>query len=787
MTRFLFPAILAGSLVLSSCSQSPQKMVETGNKYHDQKKYKEASILYRKALTKDKANAEAYYREGINLMDQAPLAGGREAASRLIVEAAGFFRKAVDLDPKNTDAAVRAAEVYIGIYMSDKNRFKALLPDVEELKYIILKNDPNSYAGARLQGIIFLGKPDNAKALEWLEKADKMKPFSRDMYSPMMALYTGEQKLDQAEKYSQDFIAHDKTFPTPYAFLEAIYTKEDQKDKKEALLEERLQNLPGPESIERLAAFYALSGRVPEGEAVVRKTLEDPKTYPDGRLLTGGYYAGMRQYDKALVEFQAGAKEHPDRELVYVEKEIGTLVLLKRMDEAMNMAKELYHKYPKDNRAGELYAATLLDSGLKTHVNESVAELQQLVASNSKNPQLHYLLARAYFEQSRLDPKALDKALAEAEESIHLTKSMTDLKPGEAQALVGAHMVAGRIYEDRGNHAKAIEHADLMLSRQPGNLDGRLIKDRALLGISDIDRAISDLEDLVEKAPAFADAHAYLAGAYLAKRDIAKANEQYIKLDELHDRRGFLGKQTILMTQGKSDEAIKNLQQAVSANPKDLDALFALANFQASSNKLPDAIANYQKILKTGANSEDLWLRLGVCQRILHQNDAALASFEQAQGAAPTSSRGLLERALLLDNIGRRSEAKDVYNKVLGIDPENVIALNNLAFLLADSNTDLDQALSYAERAKKKAPKSADISDTLGFVYYQKNLNREALQELRTASEANPGNSSIHFHLAMALLKSGDRTGAKAEADKALQHASPDELNKIKTFMGGIG
>jgi hypothetical protein len=40
----------------------------------------------------------------------------------------------------------------------------------------------------------------------------------------------------------------------------------------------------------------------------------------------------------------------------------------------------------------------------------------------------------------------------------------------------------------------------------------------------------------------------------------------------------------------------------------------------------------------------------------------------------------------------------------------------------------------------------------------------------------------------MALLKQGDKQGAKAEASKALQTASaPDLQNKIKTFVNQIG
>jgi hypothetical protein len=41
---------------------------------------------------------------------------------------------------------------------------------------------------------------------------------------------------------------------------------------------------------------------------------------------------------------------------------------------------------------------------------------------------------------------------------------------------------------------------------------------------------------------------------------------------------------------------------------------------------------------------------------------------------------------------------------VLKLQPDNPIALNNLAFLLVEGGADLDQALTYAQRAKQKLP-----------------------------------------------------------------------------------
>ena len=147
-------------------------------------------------------------------------------------------------------------------------------------------------------------------------------------------------------------------------------------------------------------------------------------------------------------------------------------------------------------------------------------------------------------------------------------------------------------------------------------------------------------------------------------------------------------------------------------------------------------------------------------------------------------------QATFADEDEEKKEATDAYNKVLSIDPDNALVLNNLAYMTADSgtNANLDQALTYAERAKKRAPDSADVSDTLGFVYYKKDLNSEALRIFRQLTTDHPQNFTFRLHLAMALLKSGDRQSAKDEATKAAQSAAtPDEKSKINSLMSQIG
>ncbi len=122
--KYIAAALCVCALALStSCRPSPQKLLATADKYHAKKQYKEAEILYQKVMVKDKKNAEAYYKGGLNLLD--------EGKPR---DAAQYLRRAVDLEPSNTDAEAKLAEIYVAAYLSAPARLKQLRPDIDDLR-----------------------------------------------------------------------------------------------------------------------------------------------------------------------------------------------------------------------------------------------------------------------------------------------------------------------------------------------------------------------------------------------------------------------------------------------------------------------------------------------------------------------------------------------------------------------------------------------------------------------------------------------------------------------------
>jgi Flp pilus assembly protein TadD len=150
------------------------------------------------------------------------------------------------------------------------------------------------------------------------------------------------------------------------------------------------------------------------------------------------------------------------------------------------------------------------------------------------------------------------------------------------------------------------------------------------------------------------------------------------------------------------------------------------------------------------------------------QETSALDELKAALERDPGQSTPHMLLGMLLESKGDAERAEKHYRSALEADPKLAPAANNLAYLLADQNRELNEALDLAQRAKHSDPEDPVISDTLGFVYYKKGLFDYAIEELTAASEALPDNAVVRYHLGMAYYKKGDRDRAAQELEKAL-------------------
>ena len=117
----------------------------------------------------------------------------------------------------------------------------------------------------------------------------------------------------------------------------------------------------------------------------------------------------------------------------------------------------------------------------------------------------------------------------------------------------------------------------------------------------------------------------------------------------------------------------------------------------------------------------------------------------------------------------RYDAAKEQYAAIAEAEPDNVLALNNLAWLLWNED-DAESALPYAERAVERAPDNPAVADTAGIVHLRLGNTGRALTLLRKAATRLPDNAEVQYHYAQALAAQGNSKEALEVLKRALSN-----------------
>jgi tetratricopeptide (TPR) repeat protein len=125
--------------------------------------------------------------------------------------------------------------------------------------------------------------------------------------------------------------------------------------------------------------------------------------------------------------------------------------------------------------------------------------------------------------------------------------------------------------------------------------------------------------------------------------------------------------------------------------------------------------------------------------------------------------------AVIYDSQKKLDLSEKHYRACLEADPTFAPAANNLAYILAEGDRDLNEALKYAQTAKAALPEDASVADTLGWVYYKKGLYDSAIAEFKASLAKAPENPTIMYHLGLAYYKKGEADKARAELERALK------------------
>jgi putative PEP-CTERM system TPR-repeat lipoprotein len=286
----------------------------------------------------------------------------------------------------------------------------------------------------------------------------------------------------------------------------------------------------------------------------------------------------------------------------------------------------------------------------------------------------------------------------------------------------------------------------------------------AQLAAGETTQAITTFNSLVSAQPDAPAPLLRLARAQAAAKDYDGAIGSLRKAMAL--RPDAIGLQrdiaAVQLAAGNPEEALKEARSLQTARPKEAAGFILEGELQANQKKLAEAANAYAEAYKRQQTAPIAMRLHALLQAAGKPGEAAKVT----AGWLRDHPKDVAVRLYLADGDLRGKDfaaAARGYREVLAIEPNNVIALNNLAWTLGELKD--PGAIGYAEKAMALAPNSAAVADTLGWLLLSKGETKRGTEMLAKAAAAAPNALEIRMHYAKALLKSGDKAGARAELE----------------------
>jgi tetratricopeptide (TPR) repeat protein len=764
LSRILVAICLGLLLFGCGAGTSTEKLTATGDKYFENGKYREASIIYRRAIQKDRMYGPAYYKLGLA---EHRLGRYRPALSALT--------RAVELDPTNQDAYGRLADLYLAVYLYDKEKYESFLSDLQRITETAEQHFPDAFDINRVKAFVALAAEDYPRSLEYFQRASEQKPEDRRVSLGLVQSMASSGDVDQAVELSQAYVEEDPGFAAMYDFVYLQQVRREDLDGALATLQRKIESNENSLVYRlQLARHYLFVRDRLQMQAVLDELTGNPEKFPLAWSSVGQFYLRIREYDRAFDTFRKGSEADPDKSIDYRNKMVEVLAMQGKFDEAFQIVNETLESAPHDASAQALRGAIRLRSGNRAEIESATNDFEAALAGKPDNAVLRYNLAEAYRAQNQDD-----RAIVEYETSI---RNRPDYLPPR-------YRLASLQIEQR-EFAKAVATAEEILKYSANNPRAQMIRATAWIQLGQLDQAKLSLTEMVTSNPDFRDPKVALAKLHLRDGKFGEAEALFRELfdSDPPDGRGLLGLADVYIMQGKAPQAVALLQQQLEEAPDSIALRVALGSTYLAARQYEEALTTLKEAESQRPNDGQITRLLGSAYYTMNDPTEAQRYLARASELLPSDPMPVLYLGMLAERQGAIQQAVGRYDQVIELAPDNVIALNNLAYILAETNTDMDRALTLIQKARGLAPRDPNVADTLGYIYIKKNLPDSALPLLNEVVSRHPGVVIWRYHLALALYQNGQGTEARKNLQTALQNRpSEEEKFKIEELMSQIG
>ena len=721
----------AAVLVLVGCSNEAAKRrhLENGIRLLESGRVQDAIIELSNAVDRDELWGEARYK-----LAEAYAANGE------IDRAFREYVRAADLLPRDEAAQLKAATYLLLVGQHEDARTRAER---------VLERNPRNPEALIVLGNALAGLKDLDGAVAEINQAIALDPGRSQSYSNLAIVRIAQGRNDEAKAAFAKAVETDPTSVAAWlAQANFEWSVGDVAGAETSLT--RAYDLDETNILTRraLAAFFVGSGRASLAEEHLRFVAERTDAAASSVALAD-YYAAQGRSDEARRILEPLTRRR-DAAAVATTRLAALAYAAGETANAHDMLDQLLRREPNSEPALLLEARWLLAEGSR---ERALARARAAVAANPRNVVAHYMRGLAESASHR---------------SIDAIKSFTEVLHLNPRAAI-AQVHLSRLHLIRNAVDTAVLFAEEALRNAPDSVDARLALVRAWIARGDHRRAEAELSTLKRQAPEVAPVHALDGSLQMILGDRAAARTAFVRAVQLDatSSEALGGLVTLDVVQGKTDAAEARIDAVRKAGVATPEVLLLAGKVYAIQQDLARSRDVLRQAIELDPLNLDAPVLLGQVLAQLGELDSARAEFDGVIGREPGNLAARLMAALIVHAQGNLRDAKRRYDDLLKIEPRAALAANNLAAIYADERANLDLAQQLAESAADQFPAHPEVQDTLGWVYYQRQVLGQAIRQFERSIAADPDNASYHYHLGMAYAKNREPERAR----RALQTA----------------
>lgn len=755
--RFAYTLLLAiaAAVFISGCN-STASFLTKGEEYLQKRKFHDALMQFRSAAESDNTSAAAHWG----------LARASEKLG-LFNETVEELRKTVDLDASNLEAKAKLGSYFLLVQ-------PPMIAEAESLRDQILSKEGNYIEGHLLTASILAAqsRPD-AEILNVVDRAISIDPKRIETYISLERFFMTRERADEAEKAIKRGL--EQTPDSVPGLLEygrfLMYSNRD--NEAEVQFDRAIGVSPNDiEAREAVAEFYMLSNQLEKAERAYLQLVELQENSPESRLVLAEFYKRSGRVELAITTLGQILEATP----AYARARYELIKIHADRREIAEAEEHLANLFKVNDEDLEALLSRARIRLLENRADDAVADLEDVLKKQPSGREPLFMMAQAKLAAGH--PDQANAFLADLER-YHPTFIKAGLLKVQAAFNAGDAKTALKLSSDLIDRSgAAIANADLT-PEIIQDVRIRAISSRGLanLELGDLAASRRDLEEVVKVSARSASARVNLARLCLAESNNACALENFEKALGI-DQNNFdaiSGFANAAVRSGQAGRAHQRLSAAIDANAGRGQVIAALRYLNAgvftAEKKTAEAERELQEALAADPDYLPAYSAYAGLLAGSNKGDEAVRQYRTVVEKRPAPSAFTM-LGILEDSRGNSSEAEKAYRKALEMNPEATIAANNLAWLLAERQGNLDEALQLATMAVNKSQSTAGFYDTLGWVYLKKGLYSPAVEQMKRAVALEESNAkkngtspdaTYRARLEMAMAKAANRTTAIVE------------------------